>query len=800
MAELFRYAAFVSYSSKDAAFARRLHRALEGYSVPTSLGRFDLIGGGKNNRIYPVFRDREELSAGDLGERIEAALKANGALIVVCSPSAAASPWVQKEIVFFVSLGRRDRIFAIIADTAPLLGEGGADVTPSCFPPAFRGKALEHKTALEPLAADARKEKDGFRNAFLKVVGGLIGVTPGQIIDRDRKRRVQQRVALGGIVAALTIVAASTLAWFDARTWRTRLSTYAEVVAQDHRPLEALGVALAGAPAQGGLLPARSDRADAVLTRVGSTRIRYDFGRIFSYEMSDDGAVVVTLSRDGNASYFNFARGAERIYLGEARHVELSRNGAAVLITDWDKEASVRNLARNGEKMALGLLDSSRLADDGSALAVQGDDGEGAYYDLAKGGAKTTLDKIADFDMSANGRAVVVKTAGGAGLYYDFAKGGAKTPLGSFSRTQHFFLSPDASKVIAFGDDLVISYYDVAKGGAKTVLGPYNTWTMSADGAILVALVDRGEGSVYDLAHGSAKTSLGRLGTEPRALLSRNGTKLVVMDDEGRATLFDLGNGAARRDLGKLERVALASNGAAMVTWRDDERLVLHDLTHGGAETDLGPGNELREYTNEAEAAENGFFVQFFDGHASFFDLLKGGAKTDLGILGNLLETRMSRDGAVVIVQTRDGASTRFVPASKVESVSLGDLLPLRDIALSRDGGALLVRNHDSDETGVLYDLAASPPTLAKDGRTPLRGESLTASVCRASGDAVRPFPLRLRAQGAEANQAKASDGDQRLYASSAGGLGTHATGAGSRRSSRTARVAMVGSRARGNG
>jgi hypothetical protein len=52
MAELFRYAAFISYSSKDAPFAQRLHRALEAYAIPKSLGAFDLIGGGKKNRIY----------------------------------------------------------------------------------------------------------------------------------------------------------------------------------------------------------------------------------------------------------------------------------------------------------------------------------------------------------------------------------------------------------------------------------------------------------------------------------------------------------------------------------------------------------------------------------------------------------------------------------------------------------------------------------------------------------------------------------------------------------------------------
>jgi formylglycine-generating enzyme required for sulfatase activity len=194
MAERFRYAAFVSYSSKDARFAQRLHRALERYRIPAALGEFRLAGqGGRRNRVYPVFRDREELSAGDLGHRIEDGLRQSAALIVVCSPNAAQSPWVQKEIDFFIKLGRRDRIFAIIADTAPLKDKGGGDATQSCFPPGLRGDALTAGArAIEPLAADARPGKDGFRNAVLKLVAGLIGVTPGQVIDRDRSMRREQ--------------------------------------------------------------------------------------------------------------------------------------------------------------------------------------------------------------------------------------------------------------------------------------------------------------------------------------------------------------------------------------------------------------------------------------------------------------------------------------------------------------------------------------------------------------------------------------------------------------------------------
>jgi formylglycine-generating enzyme required for sulfatase activity len=221
MAELHRYAAFISYSSKDAAFARRLHRALESYGIPSSLGKFDLIGGGKKNRIYPVFRDREELSAGHLGDQIEANLRASAALIVVCSPNGAASPWVQKEIEFFAEQGRLSKIFAIIPDNAPLVDENGVDATQSCFPPAFLGDALIGDK-LEPLAADARRGKDGFRSAWLKVVAGLIGVSPGKIIDRDKKRQVRQRLVNGTLALGMALF----LAVATQSTWRPALSDY----------------------------------------------------------------------------------------------------------------------------------------------------------------------------------------------------------------------------------------------------------------------------------------------------------------------------------------------------------------------------------------------------------------------------------------------------------------------------------------------------------------------------------------------------------------------------------------------
>ena len=99
-------------------------------------------------RLTPIFRDRDELpAAGDLSERVRAALAVSRNLIVVCSPHSAASPWVAKEIATFRELHPDRPIFTAIVEGEP----------DQCFSPAL----LEG--GAEPLAADLRKEGDGRR-------------------------------------------------------------------------------------------------------------------------------------------------------------------------------------------------------------------------------------------------------------------------------------------------------------------------------------------------------------------------------------------------------------------------------------------------------------------------------------------------------------------------------------------------------------------------------------------------------------------------------------------------------------
>ncbi|MEY2562808.1 MAG: hypothetical protein QOH88_1001 [Verrucomicrobiota bacterium] len=208
----FKYWAFISYSHADAKWGDWLHQALETYRVPSRLVRSAKPEGAVPKRIFPVFRDREELaSSSSLGENITGALRFSRALVVICSPRSAASRWVNEEVKLYKSMDREDRVFCLIVD-----GEPNAPVDSGLlesFPKAVRfqldrnGEISDEPA--EPIAADAREGKDGKRNALLKLIAGIIGVPYDELRQRERQRRIRQRIRLG--LSALGLLIAASL-------------------------------------------------------------------------------------------------------------------------------------------------------------------------------------------------------------------------------------------------------------------------------------------------------------------------------------------------------------------------------------------------------------------------------------------------------------------------------------------------------------------------------------------------------------------------------------------------------------
>src|SRR3989304_9820969 len=126
-----KYRAFISYSHADAGWARWLHRGLESFRIDKDLAGRETATGAIPQALRPIFRDRDDFTAGHtLTEQTLAALDASHALIVICSPSSAQSLYVNEEIRLFKSR-HPDR------PGIPLIVGGGPRAAqPSCFPPA----------------------------------------------------------------------------------------------------------------------------------------------------------------------------------------------------------------------------------------------------------------------------------------------------------------------------------------------------------------------------------------------------------------------------------------------------------------------------------------------------------------------------------------------------------------------------------------------------------------------------------------------------------------------------------------
>ena len=237
-----KYRAFLSYSHRDAKWADWLHKALESYRPPKILVGTTTARGPVPKRLTPIFRDREELaSATDLGAVINDALQQSACQIVVCSPQAAKSHWVNEEIIAFKRLGGEDRIFCLIVAGEPNATDQPAAVEEECFPPALRYRlgtdGLLSDARTEPIAADARPGKDGKHRAKLKLIAGVLGLGYDALRRREQQRRNRRLfaltcAALAGMVVTSGLAAYALLQRAAAQRQTARAEAEAETARQ----------------------------------------------------------------------------------------------------------------------------------------------------------------------------------------------------------------------------------------------------------------------------------------------------------------------------------------------------------------------------------------------------------------------------------------------------------------------------------------------------------------------------------------------------------------------------------------
>jgi formylglycine-generating enzyme required for sulfatase activity len=213
-----KYRAFISYSHADTDWAKWLHRGIETFHIDKDLAGRETATGVIPPTLRPIFRDRDDFTAGHtLTEQTLAALDASAALIVICSSSSAKSLYVNEEIRSF-KLRHPDR------SVIPLIVAGKpGDSELECFAPALKfkvdAKGRITKKRVEVLAADARDEGDGKDLAQAKIIAGLLGLSSDEVFRRaERERRTAARrrrrvQALFGVLALAIL--AGAVGWMN---------------------------------------------------------------------------------------------------------------------------------------------------------------------------------------------------------------------------------------------------------------------------------------------------------------------------------------------------------------------------------------------------------------------------------------------------------------------------------------------------------------------------------------------------------------------------------------------------------
>ena len=192
----YKYIAFISYKREDEKWAKWLQRKLEHYKLPTSVRKTNL---SLPERVRPVFKDTTDLAGGVLEKTIKEALNSSKYLIVICSPRAAQSPWVCKEVQEFIDLGREEYIIPFIIDGVP----NSLNKETECFP-----KSLKDLSGARELLGININEM-GRNAAVIKVVSRMFNLYFDTLWQRAKREQKYRRLALMLIFIIFIIISSA---------------------------------------------------------------------------------------------------------------------------------------------------------------------------------------------------------------------------------------------------------------------------------------------------------------------------------------------------------------------------------------------------------------------------------------------------------------------------------------------------------------------------------------------------------------------------------------------------------------
>lgn len=341
--------AFISYKREDEEWARWLQKKLEHYKLPIEVRRQNPELEFLNHPRH-VFKDTTDLSGGVLAKAIKEGLDSSKFLVVICSPRAAKSEWVCKEVQDFIDSGREEYIIPFIIDGEPY----AKDPENECFPQALKALAGER----ELLGININE--NGRESAAVKVVSRVFDLKFDALwgrFQREEKRK-RKRIFLLGVVVAAIITIVSGFIWKQNLVLKEKdkglVINHSRAVADKAMQLVENGDIIRGIALIMEVLPENLDETDDRLI------------------VPEAIAVLRTAYRNWSSSTNSFANlvGHE----GEVVYGDINRDGTLIATTSNDKTVRLWNTRDYME------IENKRMEHSNSVFGAAFDPKDGSLY------------------------------------------------------------------------------------------------------------------------------------------------------------------------------------------------------------------------------------------------------------------------------------------------------------------------------------------------------------------------------------------------------------------------------------
>ncbi|MDP1678667.1 MAG: TIR domain-containing protein [Candidatus Nitrotoga sp.] len=544
------HGAFISYSRKDKVFASLVEKALENYTPPKS--------SAISQKRLDIFRDEEDFTGTDYHKAVNKHLQESRKLILICSPAARASRYVNDEVRIFAEANGSDNIIPILLGGIPNNEASSEQDVEKAFPDTLV-EIIQMPLAISYIGFQPNKDKVNkgkYDGSWFSLLANLYDIGRGEIEQRERKRQAHIRnlwiIGLGSAVVILSVfLGLAVFNWLEAEQARdlehqaTKTAELNELIAKAeteliNNPQLSLLMSISAVSQAYSEMPIRHSevhvhqltankslglRAENVLHKaVQAYRTQYVFEPnikgIWSVSFSPDGMYMaaggvegtVKLWRVSDSDLLKWEEFGSLQHAKEVRSIAFSHDSKYLATASYDNIVRLWNIQTRESKDFVGHSGKVRaiaFSPDGQWLASGGEDNTLIIWDIdTQKSIRRFTDhtaKIWGVSFSPDGKILATASSDKTARIWNLEniKQDIKPRvLKHNDKVTGVSFSPDGELLATSSSDSTVRIWSASKNHIYTVLAEHasSIWaiTFSPDGRLLATTSNDGETKVWE--------------------------------------------------------------------------------------------------------------------------------------------------------------------------------------------------------------------------------------------------------------------------------------------------------------